>query len=153
MNIFKSRYRHLRIRTAIIVLLAISSAALVGCAKEYTGFDESALPKAAADEEVLAKWDGYPILKTVPRYAGGGLFDIIAEPSGEAVNVYYNGTSQSDFEYYNALLKQSGFKLKEGSDIWTSEGSLGVPQYVKGEIQVTLVWSIDGTLAICVAYS
>ena len=133
-------------------LTAVFVLAIGGCGKEYTGFDESSLPANAADESVLAKWDEYEILKSVPRYKGGGIFDTIVNPSGDAVNVYYNATNAEDYLGYNAELSSAGFKLAPDSAVWTNEGTLGVPQYQRGDKMVTLVWSADGTLAICVAY-
>lgn len=140
------------VRLCALALAVLFALAICGCGNKTHEFNEDDMPKPADDKSVLAQWDEYPILKDVPRYTGGGIFDVIVNTSGDAVNVYYNATTQADYEGYNTDLRSAGYKLKEGSTVWTNEGTLGVPKYIKGELQVTLVWSADGTLAICVAY-
>ncbi len=139
--------------TPILLLITTLLAVLMlsGCgSNSYTGFDDSDMPKQANDESVTAKWDEVDVLKVIPRYTGGGLFDTIVEKSDTEVNVYYNLTVEADYLGYNELLRKAGFKLKDGSSLWTSEGTLGVPTYTKRDADVTLVWSSDGTFAICV---
>lgn len=110
--------------SAVLCLAALLAvfAPLFGCSHEPEPFDANSLPKAANDPSVLNSWEEYALLKSVPLYYGGGLFDLIAETEDGGVNVYYNATAEEDYLDYNARLRESGYSLKKGSGIWASEG-------------------------------
>ena len=132
---------------SIILILLLSAFAFAGCSSKYEP-PEDTLPKEASDPEVLKKWDGFDKLSGVPRYSDGGFFDDIYTGSDGMVVAAYKGVSADDFEAYANTFLSDGFKLAEGSTIWVSTGVSGVPQFKKGNVFVTLVWSMSGDLDI-----
>lgn len=103
----------------------------------------------ANDPEVLAKWDEYDRLDGIPRFTLNGVFENIYE-SNEMTVVSFLGVSQNDFEAYTQVLTSDGFRLRDDSSIWITEGMSGVPVFEKGSITLTLVWSMNGSLDISV---
>lgn len=132
---------------SVILVLLLSACCFAGCSSKYSP-PEDALPKEASDPEVLNKWDGYDKLNGIPRFTGKGFFDDIYTGNDGMVVVSYKGVSADDFEEYANSYLSEGFKLSEGSAIWVSYGISGVPQFKKGNVNVTLVWSMNGGLDI-----
>lgn len=130
----------------ISVLIMISFAAFSGCTK-----NETDIPLFADDPEVLAKWDEYSVLSGIPKFTLNGVFDGIYSDE-ERVVVSYLGVTESDYIEYTKLLQSNGFKLKENSAIWITEGLSGVPEFIRMNEKVTLVWSINGGLDISAEY-
>ncbi len=117
-----------------------------GCtAKEN---DPDPLPKMAADPELIKMWDDYSMLDGVPRYNRSGIFDNFYESENGTVVVSFFGVSAEDYEAYCADILASGYRLKEGSDIWVNQGMTGVPVFYKGTKGLTLVWSMNGNLDV-----
>ena len=136
-----------------LILLAAAFACSAGCGgpETYTGEngDSGSLIVEASDQSVIDLWDGYEILRSVPHYTGGGIYDVSTETETGGVNFYYAMTSESDFTAYASKLSSSGFKLKDGSSVWAAEGSVGAPVYIKGDIELKVIWTYDGMLAVC----
>ncbi len=130
----------------IAVLTLLSFIALSGCTKHE---EEKTL--FADDPEVLAKWDEYSVLSGIPRFTFNGVFDNIYSDE-ERVVVSYLGVTESDYIEYTKLLQLNGFRLKENSAIWITEGLSGVPEFVRMNEKITLVWSINGGLDISAEY-
>ena len=131
--------------TALALLL--SAFVLAGCSHSYDP-GEDALPKKASDPEVLKQWDGYEKLAGIPRYTAGGFFDNIYVGEDGMTVVSFKAVSDDEFEAYANSFLAEGFKLAEGSSIWVSKGMSGVPQFEKGSVNVTLVWSMSGDLDV-----
>jgi hypothetical protein len=125
-------------------------AAFGGCIKPGDeGEDE--LPKPANDPEVVARWDEFEILSGLPRYAYSGVHDDFYTGDDGTVVVSFVGVSAEDFIRYTDELSAAGFALKDNSSIWITENMSGVPIFVKGDREVTLVWNLNLTLDISVS--
>lgn len=133
-----------RIIVILLSVLLIAFAA-AGCGGGYKSPDT---PIEAGDPEALLRWDEHAILAGVPRYSHNGIFqDIYNGDSGMTV-VSILGVSEEDFVAYTDELQAQGYKLAEGSSIWTTQGMSGVPIFEKGNKTVTLVWLMNGSLDI-----
>ena len=140
-------------RTAfLLAALILAFAAFGGCIKPGDE-GETELPKPANDPEVIARWDEFEILAGLPRYAYSGVHDDFYTGADGSVVVSFVGVPAEDFVYYTNDLTDAGFKLKDNSSIWITENMSGVPVFVKGDIEVTLVWNINLTLDISVSHA
>ena len=135
---------------SLCLLMTLALIGFIGCTSGAPDDDGDYLPKTPNDPKVLEQWDDTKALKGIPRYNGGGIFDVIADINENEANVYYNLTSSVDYLGYYELLTRSGFKMTSDSQIWTTEEALALPHFTKGDIELRIVWSKDGTLAICV---
>ena len=131
------------------VFLVVS---VMGCSSRDYDVNDIELPKAADDEAVLVQWDEHEILDNLPRYYGSGIFNSIAVTDGGVTYVYYDGVDEESFVDYTSRLKEAGYKLKAGSNVWVTEGSVGAPTYLKGDKQISVVWMYSGQLSIGVSY-
>lgn len=131
------------------ILAALILAALAGCAKKTD--DKTELPKPANAPEVLAKWDEYDILASVPRYLGSGFFDNVYVGQDGMTVVSYVAVPAEEFESYAIAMGNYGFVLEDDSSIWVTQGITGVPIFKKGSLKLTLVWNMNGTLDIGVS--
>ena len=129
------------------LLLALLLQAFAACGGKQNN-DPSPLPKMASDEEVVKMWDEYPALDGLPRFKEKCILDGFYPGEDGMVVASFLGVSAEAFEGYCASLTGSGYKLKEGSSIWLTEGITGMPQFEKGNRLITVVWSAQGTLDI-----
>ena len=128
----------------ILILLAMISC-LLFCACGGNGSDNKA--RFASDEDVIAEWDKYPMLDTVPRFTLSGVLDDFYINEERTV-VSFLGVSQESYEAYVQQLMNEGFRLKENSSVWVTEGMTGVPEFTRNGQELILVWSANGTLDI-----
>ena len=141
--------------TAILTLpLLLLGVFLMGCSKQDNKIDENLLPKRADDISVQNELGNYNILASVPLYTLNGIYGGVTSKTGDAVSIEYMGVSAEDFQAYAESLQNSSWQLKEGSKVWLTEGWMGMPQFVKNGIMITLSWSVtDGNLIMSVAYA
>ncbi|MBQ1817975.1 MAG: hypothetical protein II124_05005 [Clostridia bacterium] len=130
----------------LAAVLAVAALMTCGCTGSKKQPDE--LPKMASDPELLKMWDAYSMLDGVPRYSLGGIFDNFYTGEDGSVVVSFFGVSADDYEAYCAEVLASGYRLKEGSDIWVNQGMSGVPIFYKGTKGLTLIWNMNGNLDI-----
>ena len=136
-------------RIAVLLIALLALLVFVGCGQNKNPAEEE-LPKMASDREVLKTWDQYVMLEGVPRFDGTGIFGGVEAGEEEAVTLTYFGVDADSFVGYTEKLKDSGFTLAKGSEIWVAEGLSGCPAFLRCEKQVSLVWSINGVLMISV---
>lgn len=128
----------------VLILFALLSCMLF-CACGGSGSDNKV--RFASDEDVIAEWDKYPMLENVPRYALTGVLDDFYLSDDRTV-VSFLGVSQESYEAYVQQLMNEGFRLKENSSVWVTEGMTGVPEFTRNGQELILVWSANGTLDI-----
>lgn len=136
-------------KTICLLLSALLLLACVGCNNKKDA--EPELPKPANAPEVLAKWDEYDILASVPRYLGSGFFDNVYVGQEGMTVVSYVAVPAEEFESYAMAMGNYGFVLEDDSSIWVTQGITGVPIFKKGSLKLTLVWNMNGTLDIGVS--
>ena len=126
----------------IFLILLITCAFIAGCSE-----NEESKARFASDPDVIAEWDDYPMLSGVPRFDSAGVFDGFYV-NDERTVVSFLGVTKETYEAYTERLMSEGFRLKENSSVWVTEGITGVPEFTRNGQVLVLVWSANGTLDI-----
>ncbi|MBR3382310.1 MAG: hypothetical protein IKG85_04660 [Clostridia bacterium] len=132
-------------RFSALLIAAVVLAVCMICACSGNGGETKLL--TADDPEVLAKWDEHDSLDGIPRFTMTGVFDNIYFDDDRTV-VSFVAVPQEAFEAYVEELRSAGFKLKENSAIWVTEGMSAVPEFTRNGQELILVWNLNGTLDI-----